>query len=337
MPRSVVGLDIGSSAIRAVEVHGRGQRVRRAGRVTLPPGAVEGGQVRDPAAITAACRRLWHEHKFTTKEVRLGVGSGSVLVRPVELDWMPPQDLRKAMRYLVADLLPVPVDEANIDHVHLGELEREGRRMVKVLLVATARDGVDDAVRSVQAAGLRPIGADLAPLALVRAAAREATMDLAPVGTEAVVDVGVQKVSVAVHSSGLPRFVRVIPGLGGVTLTHAVVDLSAGDVARAEEVKRGSHLVGEDPASRLIRAAAASVAAEVRDTLRFYGVSDPDHSPERIVLTGLGGSNPGFAEVVAEVVGLPVVSLGPPVGRSRRPEVDADLAVSFGLCLGVAA
>ena len=82
MSRSVIGLDIGSSAVRAVEVSpGRTPRIRRAARVPLAPGVVQNGQVRDPDEVTKAVRRLWHENRFSHKVVRLGVGSGSVLVR----------------------------------------------------------------------------------------------------------------------------------------------------------------------------------------------------------------------------------------------------------------
>ena len=80
MPRTVVGLDIGRTAVRAVELR-RGRRpvVRRHGRVPLPVGAVEAGLVVDAAAVTAALRQLWREQKIASRQVRLGVGSGSVL------------------------------------------------------------------------------------------------------------------------------------------------------------------------------------------------------------------------------------------------------------------
>lgn len=331
----VVGLDIGSSAVRAVEVatRGRSVKVRRSGRVPLPPGAVEGGQVREPVEVTKACRRLWHEYKFSSKNVRLGVGSGSVLVRPVELEWMPAADLRKAMRYLVADLLPVPVDQANIDHVLLGEVERDGHRMARVLLVATARDGVDDVVRAVSGAGLRPTTADLSPLALVRAAAR--AQRSGDVGTEAVVDVGADKLSVAVHTHGLPRFVRVIPGVGGSTLTRALAEATGEE--DAELRKHAGTLLAADAAGAALRDGSRRLATEVRDTLQFHAASDPDHPVQRLLLTGLGAANPGFADLVGRVVGLPTALLTPPdTGRQRGP-ADADLAVSYGLCLGATA
>lgn len=334
---STVGVDIGSSAVRAVEVSsaGRAAKVRKAGRVPLPPGAVEGGVVRDAPEVTKALKRLWHEQKFGTKEVRLAVGSASVLVRPVELEWMPAPDLRKAMRYLVAELLPVPVDQANIDHVHLGEVERDGRRMARVLLVATARDGVDDMVRCVRAAGLRPSTADLSPLALVRAAARSVDGDAGVV--EAVVDVGADKVSVAVHHRGLPRFVRVIPSQGGAALTRAVAAATGEDDRAAEERKHATPLQGHDVAAVALRQAAERLAHEVRDTLAFHSGSDPEHPAARVVLAGVGGTGPGFAELLADTVGLPVRLMPEvPVGR-RDNEPTADLTVSYGLCLGATA
>lgn len=356
----VVGLDIGSSAVRAVEVatRGRSARIRKAGRVPLPPGVVDGGQVREPAEVTKAVKRLWHEAKFSTRSVRLGVGSGSVLVRPVELEWMPGPDLRKAMRYLVADLLPVPVEEANIDHVLLEETERDGRRMARVLLVATARGGVDDVVRAVSAAGIRPTTADLAPLALVRVAARGGggaerdgsdgplavpdTTDDDLVRAEAVIDIGADKLSVAVHTNGLPRFVRVIPGLGGSTLTRAVAEETGEDERVAEQRKHETDFdLSTHPTDRMsyaLSVAAEAMAREVADTLQFHAAADPTHPARRILLTGLGGTINGFPEVLAGTVGLPTRALAPP-RITRRPRASAawdpaELAVSFGLCLG---
>ncbi len=359
----IVGLDIGSSAVRAVEVDNRGRRatIRKAGRVSLPHGAVEGGQVRNPAEVTKALRQLWHEQKFSTKAVRLGVGSGSVLVRQVELDWMPPQDLRKAMRFLVADLLPVPIDEANIDHIVLEEVERPGAspeaapaRMVRVLLVATAREGVDAVVRCVQAAGLRPTTADLSPLALVRTA----TMFATPAeGTEAVVDVGSDKVSIAVHTQGRPRFVRVIPGIGGESLTRALDEDEDNGPGWAEQLKRETSL-GVDQETTLVRTdasrggssaavarlhgAAQHIADEISETLSFYTSGDPDHPPTQVRLSGQGGSLRGFDALCASTLGLPVHPLLGAApgedGTSRRtPLPDPDLAVSVGLCLGASA
>lgn len=363
----IIGLDIGSTAIRAVEVETRGRRpvVRKVGRVPLSAGVVEGGQVRAPAEVTKALKRLWHEQRFSTKAVRLGVGSGSVLVRQVELDWMPAQDLRKAMRYLVADLLPVPIDQANIDHVVLGDVERpatdedrEPIRLVKVLLVATARDGIDGVARCVRAAGLRPTVADLSSLALVRTAALVAEPSAE---TEALVDIGADKVAVAVHTRGRPRFVRVIPGIGGDSLTRAMGEDNDRDKGWAEDLKRQSSVSttattpghdgapgaahpGSTTSVERLRVAAQHIADEIKDTLSFYATTDPDHPPLQVRLTGQGGAVDGFDQLCARTLQMPVQHLlagsAPDAGAEssrRRPSTDPDLAVAVGLCLGAKA
>lgn len=318
MARTVIGLDIGRTAVRAVELQsGRGTTLRRHGSVALPPGAVEAGVVTDPHAVTSALRLLWKEHRFSGRQVRLGVCSGSVLVRQIELDWMPPADLKRALRYQVADLLPVAVDDANLDHVHLGEHERPDpqtglpRRMVRILLVATARGAVDETVRAVQAAGLRPVTADLAPLALVRAAAAAGaattgTRDASGAApTEAVIDVGSDKVAVAVHTGGVPHFVRVVPGIGGDMLTRALAESSGLGWEDAERAKRS----GAADADPHVRAAVERLVEEVRATVEFHSATDPTHLVARAVVTGSGGSHPGFLDACRRGLGVSVEPL----------------------------
>lgn len=365
MARTVIGLDIGRTAVRAVELQsGRGATLRRHGSVALPPGAVEAGVVTDPHAVTSALRLLWKEHRFSGRQVRLGVCSGSVLVRQIELDWMPPADLKRALRYQVADLLPVAVDDANLDHVHLGEHERPDpqtglpRRMVRILLVATARGAVDETVRAVQAAGLRPVTADLAPLALVRAAAAAggsrdtSTRDtVEPTATEAVIDVGSDKVAVAVHTGGVPHFVRVVPGVGGDMLTRALAESSGLGWEDAERAKRS----GAADADPHVRAAVERLVEEVRATVEFHSATDPTHLVARAVVTGSGGSHPGFLDACRRGLGVPVepLELGRvvtlPARRTRSAKAGAEatgepgtaptseLLLPASLCLGATA
>ncbi|WP_309649324.1 type IV pilus assembly protein PilM [Nocardioides sp.] len=345
MPATVVGLDIGRCAVRAVELRRSGRRlvVRRHGSVALPQGAVEAGVVRDPAAVTDALKRLWREHRIGSRSVRLGVCSGSVLVRHLELDWMPPQDLRRALRYQVADLLPVAVDDANLDHVLLGELTRTDprtgveRRVVEILLVATARGNVDDLVRCVQAAGLRPVTADLSPLALVRAAVSRSSHPAGSNGgplTEAVIDVGADTVSVAVHTDGVPHFVRVVPGVGGELLTRALVDEGGLTWTAAEEAKRRPGSALPATARLALEAATERLVAEIRATLDFHSTGDPAHVATHAVITGGGAAQTGFAARCAAALGMPVTALDlASVAQLRTAAID-DLSVSIGLCLG---
>lgn len=355
MSSTVIGLDIGTSGVRAAEiVRGRrGPRLRRYASVPLPEGAVRAGQVLDPDALTEALKDLWSRGRFSSRQVALGIADESVMVRQVDLDWMPEEDLRKALRYQVAELVSLPVEQANLDHVLLEDVEvtdEEGkvRRVSRILLVAAPQSLVDGLVLAVQDAGLRVVRADLSPLALTRATG-------AGEGTEAVVDVGAETVTVAVHRQGRPLFVRFLPGLGGASLTRALQEKFAWEQEDAERTKRAAGLLPaarhpdepssvEHPAQYLITDLTGDLLEEVRATLA-YSLDAHDGAEgalDRIVLTGGGAHLAGLVHVAEMVLGAPVVHLEVPAGmRARRAARDdggeRPSFLATGLAIGGAA
>lgn len=368
MPRTLVGLDIGSSGVRAAEfVPGRRRTtLRRFESVPLEPGVVRAGTVVDRPALTEALRTLWSRGKFGSRDVSIGIANSGVLVRQMDLDWMPPADFRKALRYQVQDVLPFSVDEANLDHHLLEELEVPGedgtpRRVARILLVAAAREVVDAFVDAARGAGLRTRSVDLLPFALLRAR----TPALAPGAgvTEAIVDVGADVVSVVVHTDGVPRFVRMIPGLGGDSVTHAVQQRYDWTWEDAERTKVYVGLPGhahldahqretvaprtdglDHAAQQVVAVASAELAAEIGTTLSFHRASagEAGGAVGRVLLAGAGSLLSGFAEDLARRLDVPVERLDVTArlkapGRAHLGDLDpAALAVPAGLCAGAA-
>ena len=125
MAQRAVGLDVGTSAVRAVElVLGREQvTLTRFGQVALPPGAVRGAEIIDAPAVAAAIRRLWREAGFRSRTVIVGVGNQRVVVRQADLPDMSAEDLRSALQFQAQDLIPIPLE------THLAFPEDEGRRL----------------------------------------------------------------------------------------------------------------------------------------------------------------------------------------------------------------
>lgn len=374
MARTLVGLDIGSTGVRAAEfVPGRRRStLRRFASVPLEPGVVRAGTVVDTEALTTALKELWSAGKFGTKDISLAVANSGVMVRQMALDWMPAKDFRQALRFQVQDALPMPVDDANLDYHLLDEVEEdEGgespRRMARILLVAAAREVVDPFVDAAGAAGLRTQSVDLLPFALVRA---RHSGGLDPEGeTEAIVDIGADVVSVVVHAGGAPRYVRIIPGVGGDSVTQAVMhryqwtweDAERTKVfvglpghAQLDESQRAAMPVRDDgldhPAQQVVGEAASDLVGEISTTLDFYrdsareaaGSGEGPVEVSRVVLTGSGARLGGLRELIEERVGLPVEWYDPMTrvraARSARlsPEDRSALAVAAGLCAGVA-
>jgi len=224
--RSTVGLDIGTSGVRAAEVSfGKGPAtLERFGQVSLPAGAVRGGEVVDSDPVAVAIKQLWAQAKFSSKKVVVGVANQKVVVRQVDLPWLPTGELRASLSFQAQEYIPMPVEQAILDFHPLEEFENEsGGRMLRVLLVAAAREMVNGALEAVTKAGLRPVMVDLNPFAVLRSLATQDDLGLAGVDAEALVDIGASVTNIVIHQGGVPRFVRILL-MGGADVTEAVAE-----------------------------------------------------------------------------------------------------------------
>ncbi len=320
--RSAIGLDIGSSGVRAAELSfSKGEvTLEKFGQVALPPGAVRDGEVVDPDAVAQAIKALWSHTKFSSKKVIVGVANQKVVVRQVDLPWAPPAELKKSLAYQVADFIPMPVELAVLDFHPTEELTAPGQgRTLRGLLVAASREMVLSSVSAVQQAGLRPTMVDLTPFAVLRSLGN--TDDLGLDGQiEALVDVGARVTNIVVHQGGLPRFVRILL-MGGQDITDAVAERMGIEQGHAEELKQRLGCTGpagdvaDEVALRVIEATTASFVDEVRGSLDYYTSSAGSAPISSLSLAG-GGSRLrgldgrlGAATRLDVVAGNPLVSM----------------------------
>jgi len=240
VPRTRIGVDVGSTAVRVAEVAaGEIPVIVRAAQVPLPQGVVEAGEVRQPQVVAEALRELWSKAGVKSKQVHLGVGNQRVVVRELALPWLPEKELRDTLGFQVQEFIPMPAEEAVLDFDPLGEMDQGGRRMVRILLVAAHKPMVNALVEAALAAKLDPQGVDLSPFAVTRAVGTgDSGLDLDSSGNEAIVDIGAQVTSICVHDRGVIRFVRMLPS-GGRDITLAIASGLGVDDEVAERLKRG--------------------------------------------------------------------------------------------------
>jgi type IV pilus assembly protein PilM len=245
VPRTRIGVDVGSTAVRVAEVAaGEIPVIVRAAQVPLPQGVVEAGAVRQPEVVAEALRELWSKAGVKSKQVHLGVGNQRVVVRELALPWLPEKELRDTLGFQVQEFIPMASDEAVLDFDPLGEMDQGGRRMVRILLVAAHKPMVNALVEAALAAKLDPQGIDLTPFAVTRAVgAGDDGLDLDSSGDEAIIDIGAQVTSICVHDRGVTRFVRMLPS-GGRDITLALASVLGVDDEMAERLKRGERFDG---------------------------------------------------------------------------------------------
>src|SRR5205807_1399960 len=130
------------------------------------------GEVVDPAAVGAAITELWRQTGLRSRDVRVALTGSRVVVRVIDMPAMPDDELDGAVRFSAADHIPIPLEEAVLDHAVLEPApaaEVGGLPQVKVLVAATYRSALDGLLAAVTAGGLRAVAVDLVPFALVRA------------------------------------------------------------------------------------------------------------------------------------------------------------------------
>jgi type IV pilus assembly protein PilM len=341
--RKVVGLDIGTTAVRAAEVSvRRGQVVlERIGKAGLPDGAVTDGEVSDPAAVATALKDLWRRTRISSRQVIIGVANQRVVVRLVDLPWMQPNELRKSLGFQAGDYLPIPVDQTELDYAVIGEHEAAGgQRLLRVLLGAAHKEMLAGHLEAVRAAGLRPAGIDLNPIALLRSLGPVAGFEE---GAEALVDVGARVTNMVVHDNGVLRFVRILP-MGGEDVTSTLSQTMELDRDAAERAKLAAS--AGDEADRevgdLVAQGLQVFVEQVRGSLDFYR-SQQDATPlARVVVSGGGSLLGPLVDQLRDAIGVPVergrTLAGIRVGRldldaETLAELEPTIAVPVGLAM----
>jgi type IV pilus assembly protein PilM len=351
MANTIVGVDIAGTAVRAVEVadaDGERPTLLRYGEAPLPRGAVHRGEVVGTKAVTEALRKLWSEVKFKTKNVVLGVGNATVIVREATVPHAPLERIRESLPFQVQDLLPMPVSDAILDYYPIEEVTTEDGRDVRGLLVAAVKESVTGNVKAAEAAGLAPRGVDLVPFALCRTLAPHAARP----DRVAIVDMGAHTTTVVIAEDSVPRFVRIVP-TGGADITEAIASRCRLDLDAAEDHKRRLGLgivtpdAGMSAADRAIlgvmRELTDEVLASLRNTIRYY---DNTHGGrvEQIRLTGGGARLGGLASALGSLARIPVEPADPfgVVGTPKAIDLDdlqprkSNLSVALSLAVGSA-
>ena len=236
MAQLTVGLDIGTSAVRAAELDVSHSRpvLHTYGQVGLPPGSLVDGEIRDVSAVTEAIIKLWKNGQFSSKSVIVGIAGLRAITREIDLPFVPDDEIDSAVRFQSEEVIPFPPEQTILSSQILADYTSpEGDKMRRVLVAAAHVDLVNGVIEAVEKAGLTVEGVDLISSALVRAIGGQDASEQ----PEAIVSVGAGLTVVVVHQQGRPQFVRTI-GSGGNATTAAVSAALDLPISDAEGVKR---------------------------------------------------------------------------------------------------
>jgi type IV pilus assembly protein PilM len=344
----IAGLDIEAGSIAATEIEGSNgsTRVTASAIQPLEPGAFHDGEVLDPDRLAAALKELFAKNKLS-KRVRLGIGNQRVVVRTLRLPAIEdPKEMEAAVRFQAQEQIPMPLDQAVLEHQIVGGVPAEegATPQVDVVVVAARRDMVTSFIEPIRRAGLQPVGVDLSAFAMIRALADAPAAEAGQRPSEADLycNIGdVTNLAVArgrsclftrVSHAGVEAVAERLAAARGLSAEHATQWLNyVGLIHPVEQLEGDAEIVVEARAA--LEEGVSALLDELRLSLDYYGAQESALPVGRIVLSGPGSAIPGLAERMGENLGT-AIAVSRPTGLTDFDDSSAArLTLSYGLAL----
>lgn len=340
--KMVMGLDIGSSSVKFVNLKdtGKGYQVDNMGLTTLPPESIVDGSLMDATTVIEAIGELISHYKIKNREVAISVSGHSVIVKKISLPKMTESELEENILVEAERYISFDINDVNIDFQILPSPEKEAEDHIDVLLVAAKKDLINDYITVVREAGLSPMIIDIDSFALENV--YELNYPLEVGDLVALCDIGASIMNLNIVRGGRSLFTRDI-SIGGNLFTEEIQKELSVNFEEAEDLKLGGSSEKGSPhiVDKVLNKVSSNIALEIAKSLDFFTATFPDEKVTRLYLSGGCAKTPQLKEVVHERVTIPVELLNPfaNIGVNPRvidPEYLKDITSQMTVCIGLA-
>lgn len=304
---TTVGIDIGSSCIKAVEIEPTptGWTLINAAVAPTPIEAVKDGNIVNIAEVSHSIKSMPHDAGIKATGAVCAISGSQVIVRQVQFTKMPEASLRKSIKYEASRYISSSMEDSIVEFEILGDAEDPGQ--MNVMLVAAPREMINSRVSVLESAGLEPLVIDIESFALIRSLVEFNATDEFLSKTVALIDIGASHTDVDIVSKGEFALTRNVP-IAGDSFTNAIRSLTGGTYEEAERAKLAmttanpvDQLTAAEPDNkswRVVQPLLDELIREIRRSVHFYESQFPEGSAEatvsKIVLTGGTARMPGL-------------------------------------------
>jgi len=335
--KDVVGIDIGSSSIKLVQLRQAkgGYQLVTLGVAPLPPEAIVDNAIMDSGSVVEVVRNLVESHKVKTKNAATSVSGHSVIIRKIQLPIMTEEEMEASIQWEAEQYIPFEISEVNLDFQILGPDARDPSQM-NVILVAAKKEFVNDHVAVFRECGMNPVVMDIDCFAIENAF--EANYGFEEDEIVALINMGAAAMNVNVLKGGKSVFTRDIQ-VGGNMYNEEIqkrLGLSGED---AEEVKLGGEIEDIDAAAvmAVINDATESLAQEVQRSFDFFSATSSDEKVQKLYITGGVSKTPNVREYLESQLAIPVELLDPfRLIKVNEKEFDPEYIQAVGPLFSVA-
>jgi len=309
--KNVIGLDIGSSSVKVVELkEGRnGFRLEHFGVSPLPHEAIVDGAVMDSPTVIDTIRDLWTESKTKTRDVVTSVSGHSVIVKKISLPLMTESELEESIQWEAERHIPFDINDVNIDFQIVG-YGSENPDFMDVILVAAKKDMINDYVSVIMESGLNPVVVDIASFAVENMLA--INYDIEKEETVAIANIGATVTNLNILRNNISAFTRDV-FKGGNEVTQEIQRQLHVDYEEAEKIKMGQQgdSSTQSVVQEVLKTASESLATEIGNTLEFFHSTSTYQKISKLYLSGGGAKIKDFDVILQQHIGIPVDMTNP--------------------------
>jgi len=341
--KGVVGLDIGSSAIKAVELKPGGKggaehQLVNIGIEPLPPEAIVDGAIMDSGSVIDAIQRVFSSQKIKTSEVATSVSGNAVIVKKISLPQMTPEELAESIHWEAEQYIPFDIQDVAIDY-EIIEGGGSGGNM-DVLLVAVKKDKISDYTSAISQAGKSCQVVDVDVFSLQNC--YEVNYGIDPGRVVALLNVGASIMNINILKGPTSIFNRDI-AVGGNQYTDAIQkDLNL-SFDQAEALKKGGRVEGAaaENLNPILQAVSENIALEIQKTFDFFKATSSEDRIDRIYLSGGTSKVHGLRDLLSERFDASVEVMNPFNNitynpRDFDPDFIAEIGPSAAIAVGLA-
>lgn len=334
---SFFGLDIGTTAVRVVQLSGSGRTrsLKKYAFAPIDPKVSMSDSKADQQKVIQVVRELVEQAGISTRDVAVGLPSNKVFTTIVDIDRLSPEELEKSLMFQADSLIPTPVAESKLDWAILGDSPADANK-VEVLLSSVSNEFLESRLDMLESIGLNVIAFEPDSLALARALT--APDSVLPT---MVVDVGSKTTDIVITMNGAPRLIRSLPTGTDAIMRSALQNLNI-DEKQAQQFVFKFGLGKDKLEGQIYNAIIGTVdllVSDVEKSIKFFLSRYPNQKLDRIIVTGGASTLPEFPLYIANKFSLNV-EIGNAWRNVAFPESRKDELISvsnhFGVAVGLA-
>ncbi|MHB1661618.1 MAG: type IV pilus assembly protein PilM [bacterium] len=333
-----VGLDIGSSSLKVLELSKSGRKyyIEALDVIDLPAGSVSGGAINDGASVASYLKSSLSNLGIKEKKVSIGIPCKHVIIKTIEMPKMKPGEIDSSIYYEAQRYITYDINEVFLDYIILGDSPNDAGSNL-IMIVAGKKDIISNQTDFIHQCGLNPNIVDVDCIALENMFNFNYPEEFDEL--TAIIKMGASETNVHVLQKGVNLFRRDIP-IGGINITEEISKKFQIDSNQAENIKTGNigNIDGDFQSNYAIylNMILSRVTSEIQRTIDYFAANNDKQYPKKVYLTGGSSKLTGILEDIEAKINIPTVIMNPFRNMLFKQNAAEDKSHFFSVAVGLA-